>query len=166
MNLAEMIIKGIGSTMKTHWTAAPARVESVDLKLHRAGVKIKTQLENNGEYEDFPIILDVPISYQKSGDSVLYMPPQVNDIVLVVFSKYSLDNMLVNNATVPLTDERRFSINDAMIVGGFVLGTDLVNAPTLTTGDVLLHHASGAGIKIDADGNVILTANTFNVVKL
>jgi len=152
----------ISQRLEAMWTAIPAIVTKVNLVTMRCDVQPKMKLENpqTEELEDLPIIQDVPISFPKSAGSVLLMPPETGDVVLVLFSKYALDNLLKDRQTADHDDVRRFSIDDAIVIAGMYSSIGII--PQLGTGDVLLQHKSGAYWKFDALGNFIVYAKSIN----
>lgn len=106
--------------------------------------------------ENMPIIEHVPILYQKSGDSVILMPPKLGDVGLCVTNKFALDTLLIDNNANPLKSSRQFSVNDFVYVGG--LFTELNTIPVIAEGEIIIHHTSGSYIKFDADGKLYLHA--------
>ena len=166
MKSTELINKGIENRLDSLWTAIPATVVSVDYSTLTCSVQPKVKLQNpsSEELEDLPIIQGVPIACQKSGDSVLLMPPVVGDVVLVLFTKYALDNLLKDDQTADPNNVRRFSINDCIVAGG--LHTSIDTVPTIAAEETMLYHRSGAYIKIDSDGDITIHGKTVNITKL
>ena len=166
MKSTELINKGIDKRLEALWTAVPAKVVSVDYSTLTCSVQPKIKLQNpsSEELEDLPIIQDVPIACQKSGDSVLLMPPEVGDTILIMFTKYALDNLLKDSQTSDSNNVRRFSINDCIVVGG--LHTSIDTVPTIASEETILYHKSGAYIKIDSDGDITIHGKTINFTKL
>jgi hypothetical protein len=111
-----------------------------------------------------PQILNVPISFQKSGDSVLLIPPKVNDIGVAIFSKHALDNLLIEKTTTTITIPRNFDINDAIYISGLYTGVETV--PSVAEGEMLLHHESGSFIKFFANGNIEIKGNRVDINEL
>lgn len=166
MKSTELINRGIENRLDSLWTAIPAIVISVDYSTLTCSVqpKVKHQNPSSEELEDLPIIQDVPIACQKSGDSVLLMPPEVGDTILILFTKYALDNLLKDSQTADPNNVRRFSINDCIVVGG--LHTSIDSIPAVASGETLLYNQSGAFIKIDVDGNITIHGKTINFTEL
>lgn len=153
----------ISQRLEAMWTAIPAVVTKTNLTTMKCDVMPKMKLENpqTEELEELPIILDVPVAFQKTAGSVLIMPPEVGDVVLVLFSKYALDNLLKDVQTADHDDVRRFDIGDALIIAGLHISTDTI--PAMGTGDILLQHKSGAYLKFDSAGNLTIYAKTINL---
>ena len=166
MKATELINLIIDQRLESLWTAIPANVISVDYSTLTCSVQPKTKLTNppSDELEDLPIIQDVPISFQKSGGSVLLMLPEVGDVIIVMFTKYALDNLLKDYSTADPDNVRRFSINDCIVVGG--LHTSIESVPAIASEEAMLYHKSGAFIKIDSSGNITLHGTTINYTKL
>jgi len=166
MKLTELIEKGISKRLDSIYTAIPAIVTKIDLSTMKCDIQPKMKLKNpaNNTFEELPIIQDVPIAYPKTADSVLLMPPEVGDVVLVLFSKYALETLLKDKNTADVNDIRRFSINDAIIIAGLFTSVDSI--PNMNEGEIMLYHKSGAYIKFDAQGNLTIVAKTINFNKL
>ncbi|MCK5217562.1 MAG: hypothetical protein KAJ93_07220 [Methanosarcinales archaeon] len=166
MKSTELINKGIENRLDSLWTAIPAKVVSINYSTLTCSVQPKVKLQNTSseELEDLPIVQDVPIACQKSGDSVLLMPPEVGDTILIMFTKYALDNLLKDYQTSYPNNIRRFSINDCIVVGG--LHTSIDTVPTIASEETMLYHKSGAYIKIDSDGDITIHGKTVNFTKL
>ena len=111
-----------------------------------------------------PIIKHVPILYQRSGDSVILIPPKIGDVGLVITNKFALDTLLIDNGANPLNSSRQFSINDILYVGG--LATEISSFPTIGDGEIIIYHASGAYIMVDATGNIEIKGKTIKMVDL
>ena len=141
--------------LKNLYTAEPCIVISVDYDTYKCSVRLKGKIVVNDEYVDAAIIEQVPILVQKSGDSVIMLPPSISDVGLCVFSRRSLDEILIDNGTNNIYDHRRFSINDGVFVGG--LFTELSTIPTISAGEMILKHGSGSQIKFSNDGNIYIT---------
>ena len=166
MKATELINLIIDQRLESLWTAIPANVISVDYSTLTCSVQPKTKLINasSEELEDLPIIQDVPISFQKSGGSVLLMLPEVGDVVIVMFTKYALDNLLKDYQTADPDNVRRFSINDCIVVGG--LHTSIESVPTIASEETMLYHSSGGFLKFDIDGNLEIKAKTIDFTKI
>lgn len=152
MDIIALIKKYITLRLNSLETIQVVKVEAVDYETYTCSVIPKTKI---GTGEDMPIITGVPIAAQKSGKSVILLPPKVGDIGVVVFSKYAINNLLVNTDTVEIVLPRTFSINDAIYIGGAFTGVDII--PTIVEGEMILHHHSGTQIKFANDGKIYIT---------
>ena len=141
--------------LKNVYTAEPCIVISVDYDTYKCSVRLKGKIVVNDEYVDAAMIEDVPIMVQKSGDSVIMLPPKISDVGMCVFSRRSLDELLINRNTNIIHDFRRFSLNDAIFVGG--LFTELDTIPSISAGEIIIKHGSGTQMKFDNDGKIYIT---------
>ena len=111
----------IDSRLDNLWTCIPAIVIDVDYAAHSCSIRPKMKI--NGS--EMPILLQVPI--MKANNSVIISLKR-DDIVLALFSKYSLTELLKDrNPASTKTESRQFAIDDAIVIGGMFLSTDLNN---------------------------------------
>lgn len=120
----KLVDEMIEKRLETMWTVIPATVVSVDHAKYTCSIRPKVKLEG----EDLPILQDIPILAMKGGSSVILMPVAAGDVVLALFSKYALDNLLKDKKTTDHGDVRRFSINDAMVLPGLFTSVESVPA--------------------------------------
>ena len=152
MDVVGLIKKHINARLRSLETMEVVIVESVDLSAWTCAVRPKAKVNVYGNVQDMPQIMSVPIALQKSGGSVVMLPPEVGDVGVVVFSKCALDSLLINKDTVEITIPRTFDINDCVYISGLYTGVE--NVPSIASGEMLLHHESGSTIKIDSSGNI------------
>ena len=164
MDIIGLIKKHLNARFKALQTVEVVIVEAVDYTTMRCAVRPKPRINVRGDVHDMPQIMNVPIAFQKAGDSVVLMPIKVGDVCLAVFSKHALDNLLIDKNTTEITIPRSFDINDCLVING--LYTQLENVPTIADGQMLLYHASGAYIKFDSVGNITIKGKTINMVEL
>lgn len=88
-------------------------ITQVDLTKLRCNVKLKHKVQGN-EIELF----DVPIACLKSSIGMIFVPPSEGDIVLVLFSKYELEEQLKNKDVVDVNEFLKFNLNNAIVFGG------------------------------------------------
>lgn len=162
MKLTELIEKMIAQRLESVWTCAPATVVKVNSGLYTCDILPKAKL---GEL-DAPILTDVPIIAMKGGASMIIMPVAVGDVVLAMFSKYSLDNLLKDSSTAEHGDTRRFSIDDAMVLPGIMTSIEPLPAVAGAADEMLIYHQSGGYMKFDAAGNLTINAKTINFTQL
>lgn len=137
------------------WTLVPAIIVGVDSVNMTCNVKIKARIEET----DFPILRDIPIVWPKGKNSLLKTPIAKGDVVLCGFSKFALHELLIDGNVVEV-DKPRLGIEDAFILGGFVLspktgtviyGTETYDVPT-------------SGAQLISDESVVVTAPTVRMV--
>ena len=154
-DLISIIKKYITLRLQVLETVEVVIVESVVLTTWTCSVRPKGKLNIVGKQTDAPIIMNIPIAVQKAGGSVILMPINVGDVGLCVFSKYALDNLLIDKATNAIKIPRTFDYNDAIYIGG--LYTELDTIPSITEGEIIIHHHSGTQIKFTNDGKIYIT---------
>lgn len=153
----ELVDKLISRRLEAMWTCIPAIVDSVNLTNYTCSIRPKVKLDG----AELPIIPDVPILAMKGGSSVILMPVAAGDIVLALFSKYALTELLKDQNPANHKDVRRFSIDDAMVLPGLFTGVDSV--PSIAADEMLLYHKSGAYIKFLSNGDLKVRTNDFDI---
>ena len=106
--------------LRNFWTCIPAIIREIDYEKLRCKVQIKvkpTDIEP-------PIIAEVPFALQKGKDCTIIPDYAVGDVVLVVFSRYALDKILIDKEVRDPEIKRQFAISDAIIVGGLFVKND------------------------------------------
>lgn len=106
------------------WTLMIGKVTYVDHANMRCKVRVKLRTSTG----DTNVIIDVPVVYPKSGGNVILTPIAADDVVLLGFSKFALDDLLIDEVIVneeSMFENVQFSVSEAMILGGFVLGSEL-----------------------------------------
>jgi hypothetical protein len=154
MGIIGLIKKHINARLRSLETVEIVMVESVCLETMTCAVRPKSKVDVYGNAVEMPQILEVPIMLQKSGDSVIMMPPKAGDVGTCVFSKYALDNLLIDKSTVVVSIPRNFNINDAIYIGGNFVESETI--PSVSEGEYLIHHSSGSTITISSSGNISL----------
>lgn len=163
-DIISLIKKYVNLGFQTLETSEVVIVESVDLSVWTCSVRPKAKLNIVGKAIDAPIIMNIPIAVQKAGGSVILMPINVGDVGLCVFSKYALDNLLIDKETNSIKIPRTFDYNDAIYIGG--LYTELDTIPSITEGEMLIKHESGSYIKFGVGGNIELKAKRIDFTEL
>lgn len=119
--IGEKIIKLIDEKLSRLNTVALGIITSVDLSKMRCNVKLKHKIQGQ-EIELF----DVPIACLKSTDKLIYVPVKEGDVVIVLFSKYELEEQLKNKQPVDVNELLKFNINNAIIFGGIFTLADAI----------------------------------------
>ena len=135
-------------------TVALGIITSVDLTKFRCNVKLKHKIQGQ-EIELF----DVPIALPKFNDCVIAIAPKEGDVVLVVFSKYELEEQLKNREPVDVNELLRFNINNAIIIAGVYTQVDSI--PSISQDEILILHKSGNYIKFQQDGKIIIKGDVY-----
>jgi len=120
------------------WTLVPAIVDAV----HREEMTCDIRVKVTREKQNYVQVLDVPVVFPKGGTSVVLMPIQIGDVVLAGFSKWSMENLLVDNKLVvkkDLDNDVQFHYRDAFILGGFATQNELeINGWEIPEGDIVI----------------------------
>lgn len=115
----------------------------------------------DGEERQKPIIFNVPLLYPSGGGGIISFPIQVGDTVLLVFGKEDIQNFLKDRAPKAPATLRKFSYNDAIAIPCLTPFTDNLQPSK----DALEIKYKGASIKIDKDGNVVVSSPKDVIVK-
>ena len=156
--MIEKIKKLIDVKLDNINTVALGIITQVDLSKMRCNVKLKHKIQGQ-EIELF----DVPIALPKFNDCVIAIAPKEGDVVLVVFSKYELEEQLKNREPVDVNELLRFNINNAIIIAGVYTQVDSI--PSLQQDEILILHKSGHEIKLNPD-EVIIKHSSGTQVKI
>jgi len=156
--IAEKIRKMIEDLLEDVETVALGIITYVDLTKLRCNVKLKHKIRGQ-EIELF----DVPIAFPKFNDCSVIIAPKEGDVVLVVFSKYELEEQLKNREPVDVNELLKFNINNAIVIAGIYTLVDSV--PAVNQDEILIQHKSGHEIKLNSD-EVIIKHSSGTQVKI
>lgn len=177
--LQELLESFFKYKMQEIWTACPCVILTIhdDLFDQRVDVQpILARRYDNGDDQEYPPILSVPVVFQSSSTSGMTYPVNVGDAVLCVFSKVGTDTFRAaedNDITIPV-DFRSFDYRDAVAIPGLFSFAQAINNPekyTLShdTRDLNITHNIGSGqearVKLGADGSIFLE-NTKGIISL
>lgn len=158
MKLPQLIDAMINEALDDVHTAIPARVEKFNPQTLRGEVVplVKRKLEQDGEPEALPPILDVPFVMPKAGPFIMRWPVRRGDTVLVVFSERALDYIMTDGEPHDPRLRRRHALDDAIAVPGLMhLGES--ELPGEHGDDVILmHRDNGVKIVLQTDGKVLI----------
>jgi len=152
--IADKIHKMIDDILEDVETVSLGIITSVDLAKLRCNVKLKHKIRRQ-EIELF----DVPIAFPKFNDCVIAIAPKEGDVVLVVFSKYELEEQLKNREPVDVNELFKFNINNAIVIAGIYTLVDSV--PAVNQDEILILHKSGNYIKFQQDGKIIIKGDIY-----
>jgi len=151
------------------WTALPGQVTAFDAAALTVEVqptiKIIQQLQD-GTYQavQMPLLLDVPVVFQRGGGATLTFPIAVGDECLVVFANRNIDGWWQSGGVQLPLDARRFDLSDGFaLVGPFsqpnVIGGYSASEVQLRSNDGLalfgLNPTTGA-LRIKAPGGLTI----------
>ena len=158
--MIDSLIKLVESKIDEVNTAALGKITKVDLSKLRCNVKLKHRIQGN-EIELF----DVPVAVPKFHDSSIIVAPKEGDIVLVVFSKYELEEQLKNKDIVDVNELLKFNINNAVILFGIYTMVDEIPSE-LDEEVILIRHKSGNYILLDKDENILTKHKSGSFIKI
>lgn len=149
--IGEKIIRLIEDRLGDINTVALGIITHVNLTEMRCNVKLKHKIQGQ-EIELF----DVPVAPQSFAGSSIIIAPAEGDVVLIIFSKYELEEQLKNRDVVAVNELLRFNINNAIIVAGLYTSVDSI--PQIGKDEIIIQHKSGAYIKFYQDGSLEIKA--------
>lgn len=152
--MIEQIRKLIDIKLDNLNTVALGVITQVDLTKMRCNVKLKHKIQGN-EIELF----DVPIACLKSSAGTIIIPPTEGDVVLVIFSKYELEEQLKNKETVDVNELLKFNLNNAIVFGGLFTLVDSI--PAINEDEILIQHKSENYIKFQQDGKIVIKGDVY-----
>lgn len=100
------------------------------------------------DYEDLPVIMNVPVKQPRAGGFFVHMPIEVGDHVLLVFTHDDIANWRETGASSEPDDLRRHSLGSCVALVGMADSTD-----PLSVVDPLEVAARLAGLVIGKDGS-------------
>lgn len=182
MTMESAMIAFFEHQMRKVYTAIPAVIvavrsdekQSVDVK--PLINQVFADLEDDTEH---PVLLHVPLIYPSSSTSAVTFPVHPGDTVMLIFSQVSTDVFKSGDGTAqPPSDNRRFSIRDAVAIPGlFPFGSAInqVSKHTLphSTDDLVVFHNLGTSAecelrmkqsgKIEVNGSDVDISSTTSV---
>lgn len=146
------------------WTNFPAIVTSVDLEKNTCSVQpvIQGSIEDeNGviQYVNLPVLVDVPICWQKAGGFVLTMPLAVNDEVLVIIASRCIDAWWQSGGIQKPMEARMHDLSDGFAIPGPSSQPNKI-ANVSSTGAQLRNIAGTTYVEIAADGKIKMKSSS------
>lgn len=121
--------------------ASVVKVVSFDPNKMTVTVQPLSKFLENGEYKSQSQILDVPVSFTKSGGFIIRPWIKAGDLGLVVYVDHDIDKAVAGGAECEPNTERNHSTSDAVFVGAIVPGTS--PAPGLPSEAVVISNDDG-----------------------
>ena len=154
------------------YTALPAIVVSVNAGLTSMSVNVQPTVnirQEDGDIEERPTILNVPVQMPASSTSAFTFPVNVGDTVLLVFTMQGIDTWKrgTGKPTTP-SDFRHHSIRDCFAITGVFPFSNSVNNPNKrswahSTQDTVMVHNIGTGseteVRMKPSGDIIINTN-------
>jgi len=151
--LEEVIKNAIDSRLMEVHISLPASVETFDRVKGSCTVRplIKRQLIDGSDFE-LPVIVDVPVCWQTSGDFQVTFPLTKGDTGMLIFSERSLDTWKVSGGCQNPKDFRKHDLTDAQFSPGLRPFSD---PPEVLDGKLLVK-AKDSRMTLSTDGKVAL----------
>ena len=144
--------------------ASPAIVQSVDLERQTCSALLAIQGKTEGQYNNMPLLVDVPIVYPKAGGYALTFPVKAGDECLIVFSDRCIDAWWQNGGALPPIDDRIHDLSDAIAIFGPT--SQPKKLPSVSDNSVDLRNFDKTDfIKIDDDGNITIEHRKDLIIK-
>ena len=121
MNIVEQLKQMINSTIDGLWTLAIAKVESVNRTECTCTVILKYLTINGVPYAR---LTNIPVVMPRGRNSMVLVPIDVGDVVLVAFTKFPSGLVIENEDMIKVENTNTFSIKNAVVLAGFILGTE------------------------------------------
>lgn len=135
----------------------PAKVTKYNHSTQKANVQpLIKEKYSDGDQLDLPIITDVPICQLNANNCFIYIPIKVDDLVMLHFSDYSIDNFILNGGLSNSDDLRTHSLNDCFAVPMMItfkspLSLSNANDLIINNDDLTITVKNNGKIKIEND---------------
>lgn len=140
-------------------TVDVAILTEFDPATYRANVQLKRKV--NGTTVE---IFNVPVMFPYYNGCAFVIHPAPGDVVLVVYSKFEVEEQLINRDVVEVNGVLRFDLNNAVVIGGLVTTQDLPVA--IGVDEAGMFHKSGSYLKFKANGDIEAGVTShFDVIK-
>ena len=163
------------SLYQTH-TCLPGIIEAIDMATKKADIRvaIKTRNINDQNAKELPLLVDVPVTFYQTSNTIISVPVKKGDDCIVLFNERSLDIWKTNTVTnieqriVDPKDPRKHNLSDAFCIPiakpigtGLTGDTDKIKV-AYTEQNQLTIDESGHLKYINADGSIFeINGNTF-----
>lgn len=146
--LAEVIRDAIEARVRGIYTATVAKIVKVYPKDQTVDVELvmlepmNVLNDKDIEHIEHPVIMDLPIAYPRGGGFSIFMPPQIGDHVLVIFTHESIAQWRETGAKSVPGDLRRHYLSHAVAYLGIGPQTDLLTdapSPTMPTDEMVIN---------------------------
>lgn len=133
-----------------------ARIETYDPVTMQADVTpLYKQKYKDGKEEQMPMIIALPVAHLKAGPFIIRPPYKRGDIVMVAFSDYSTEEVLISGGSHAPRSSRKHSIDDGIVVAGIMVYTDTY--PAQHGNDLLISKDDlSAKIVIQEDNTILI----------
>lgn len=157
------------------WTALPGIIQAVDLEKQTVSVQpaiqgVLTDADGNSKNVDLPMLVDVPLMWQKGGGFVTTIPVEPGDEVLVVFASRCIDAWWESGAVSAQSEFRMHDLSDGFALlapTSQKLRVNNVSSSSLqirnTAGDTYLEIDRTGKIKVKATSSVTIDATAISI---
>ena len=145
----------------------PGIIQSFDEEKQTVTVKlsIREKVNNHGvqEWEEIPLLVDVPVKLQRGGGYLVSLPFKAGDECLVVFGDKDMDGWWQSGGTQNWIKKRRHSLSDGYALPGVNSQTNTVSG--YSTDSVQLRNEAGTSyIEIKGDDINIICPGTIKIL--
>jgi len=119
-------------------------------------------IDENGDAVELPVVVGVPVVYQRSGDFSLTFPLSPGDSVLLVFCEASIEGFIETGGESVQEDRRRHSLTDAVAIPGLFGGQ---KGKTPANWNVTSIQYGKAEMTIDKDGTFDINGGALRVTQ-
>ena len=170
-NIGKLVEEIVRQRLESFWTAVLCRVEEVDQQKCRMKVRPLVKLPvGPDQFEELPIIWDVPIDIARSGPFYVRKAYKEGDIVLAVVLSHSLERVIYDHEPKEPGAVHLQNIQDCVILGGFRADSDpeypnrwvedLLIQNEETGDTVVLRHDGGMDIYLHSRDKITLGVYT------
>lgn len=103
-----------------------------------------------GEYQELPLLIDIPVLHAKAGGFIINYPVGIDDIVIVFFSDYDISNLLLDGR---ISDNNTIRVHD--IQDSIALPLSL----NLFTNNIIEHTSDLVIAKDDYSSKITISTN-------
>ena len=165
LGLGDVIRSQITTMLANLYTAMPAKVLTVSTVGTQVVIDAKpliNRVDPDGAAFELPTLPEVPVMFPSGGGAIVSFPVEVGDIVLLVFSMRSIDELLASDGQLPQTpfSKRKHSLSDAIAIPGLLTS---ITSPEIDLEVLSLRNGIGeteSEIKIQKDGKIVINAAT------
>lgn len=148
-SISKTIAKAIFSKLKELHTALPAEIVDYDADSQLASVqptikRIFTSTDDSGTFlkpSDLPVLINVPVMFQRGGGYSLTFPVKKGDECLLIFCERAISDWYLNGGVSTPTTKRFHSLNDAVAIVGLSSQPNII--PDCSADDVQLKKDDG-----------------------
>lgn len=158
-NVAEIfnnVISGLGNNLNVLMIG---KITTYDSSSNTATIEIMHTVPKQGM--PYAPLINVPIGFFNLGGFSIKVKPTINDIVLVLFADYDVDNLLIDGNTKTPNTDRTHALEDSIVLP---LSINFLNNSFNATEDLTISKdGTSTYVKIKANGELVLNANSIKL---